>query len=85
MIKYELKKFLKTMSSITLVCFPIMIGLYLAADNFILAIYGIKWIQVIPILKIFLLLGVSQAMMYPAAWIFYFSRKNRFTFQMDNN
>lgn len=64
------KVFLKTINAIALLSFPIFFGLLVVADDFILAVYGQKWVQVIPILKILCVIGAFQSIQYANAWIF---------------
>lgn len=62
--------FLKSISTIALITFPLMIGFVIVADDFVLALYGSKWIEVIPILRILALVGLIESIVYADAWIF---------------
>jgi PST family polysaccharide transporter len=47
-----------------------MLGLFTVADTFILVVYGEKWSQVIPILKVFCIVGMVQSIVATTGWIF---------------
>ncbi|WP_407931253.1 lipopolysaccharide biosynthesis protein, partial [Ignavibacterium album] len=52
------------------ITFPMMIGLIAVADNFIHGIFGSKWAEVIPIIRILAFVGVLQTIANPAGWIY---------------
>lgn len=62
--------YLRSIALIALVTFPLMLGLLVVADHFILAIYGTAWAGVIPILRVFCILGLVQSISSTAGWIF---------------
>jgi O-antigen/teichoic acid export membrane protein len=62
--------YLRTISVIALITFPMMIGLFTVADSFVLALFGPKWIGVIPLLQIFALLGMVQSIGTTVGWIY---------------
>lgn len=62
--------YLEAMSGVAFVAFPLMMGLFIVADSFVLALYGEKWSQMIPIVKVFGLLGVIYSVAATAGWIF---------------
>jgi O-antigen/teichoic acid export membrane protein len=64
------KTYLKTIRSISLVTFPLMIGLMVMAKPFILSIYGEKWAGVIPILQVFCLIGMLQSIFTTVSLIY---------------
>lgn len=61
--------YLRSIAMIALITFPLMLGLLVVADHFILAIYGPAWAGVIPILRIFCILGMVQSIS-TGGWIF---------------
>jgi O-antigen/teichoic acid export membrane protein len=61
--------FLRSIAMIALVTFPLMSGLFVVADHFVLAIYGPLWSGVIPILRMFCILGMFQSIS-TGGWIF---------------
>ncbi len=52
---------LKTARAVGLVTFPTMLGLFVVAEPFVIVLLGEKWAEIIPILKIFSLLGMMQS------------------------
>jgi PST family polysaccharide transporter len=62
--------YLRSIAMIALLTFPMMLGLLVVSENFVLALYGRKWIAVIPILRIFCLLGMVQSIGATTGWIF---------------
>lgn len=50
--------YLRTVRAIALVTYPVLVGLFIVADSFILTIFGIGWIDIIPILQIFCIAGL---------------------------
>lgn len=62
--------YLRSTRSIALITFPVMTGLFVVANPFILSIYGAKWAGVIPILKILCLIGVVQSVGTTVGWIY---------------
>jgi len=57
-IKYH---YLNMIKHIALLSFPLMIGLSLVSKEFVLLVFGIKWIKMIPILAILSALGPLQS------------------------
>jgi PST family polysaccharide transporter len=62
--------YLRAIAMIALVTFPLMLGLFVVADHFILAVYGTAWAGVIPILRIFCVLGMAQSVSSTVGWIY---------------
>ena len=62
--------YLRSIAMMALVTFPLMLGLLVVADHFILTIYGNAWAYVIPILRIFCVLGMAQSISSTAGWIY---------------
>ncbi|MDO8727140.1 MAG: MOP flippase family protein [Candidatus Methanoperedens sp.] len=53
--------FLKSTKYIAFISFPMMLGLFALADEFILTIFGEKWSQVILLIKILSIVGLIQS------------------------
>ena len=62
--------YVKLCQATALITFPAMVGLFLVAEPFVLVFLGAAWIEVIPILKIFSLLGAAQSIMNTVGWIY---------------
>jgi PST family polysaccharide transporter len=62
--------YLSTISIIALITFPMMTGLLIVADSFVLALFGSKWADLIPILQVFCLLGMVQSIGTTVGWIY---------------
>ncbi|MCH8873330.1 MOP flippase family protein, partial [candidate division KSB1 bacterium] len=55
------KIYLRITHTIALVTFPMMIGLLTVSDHFVLAVFGNQWAGMIPILKVFCVVGMTQS------------------------
>ncbi len=62
--------YLRSVAMIALITFPMMLGLLVVADHFILAIFGTAWAGVIPILRVFCVLGMVQSVYSTIGWIY---------------
>lgn len=62
--------YLKTIGAIALVTMPMMTGLFVVADSFVLALLGPKWEDVIPVLRILCLVGITQSIVTTVGWIY---------------
>lgn len=62
--------YLQAVSAIALFTFPLMIGLLVVAKDFVLAIYGEKWIDLIRPLQILSLVGMYQSVGATVGWIY---------------
>jgi PST family polysaccharide transporter len=62
--------YLRAMRMITLVTFPMMAGLFVVAQPFVLTLLGPRWAEDIPILQILCVVGLSQALCNPTGWIY---------------
>ena len=62
--------YLEAISGVAFIAFPLMMGLFVVADSFVLALYGGKWTQMIPIVRVFCLLGVVYSVAATAGWIY---------------
>ena len=62
--------YLSAVAAIAFVCFPIMGGLLLLADPFVAAVFGEKWLPMVPIVKILCGVGALQCVSNPVGWIY---------------
>lgn len=62
--------YLRAIRSIALITFPMMVGLLVVADEFVLALLGPQWAEVIPILRWFTLVGLVQSIGTTVGWIY---------------
>jgi len=62
--------YLKTLSMIALISFPMMTGLLVTADSFVLALFGPQWAAVIPILRGLCVVGILQSIGTTVGWIY---------------
>lgn len=53
--------YLRTVGMIAFVTFPMMVGLWVVAEPFVLSVFGTKWISVVPLIKILALVGMAQS------------------------
>jgi PST family polysaccharide transporter len=62
--------YLKTIGAIALLTLPMMTGLFVVADSFVLALLGPKWEDVIPVLRVLCLVGITQSIGTTVGWIY---------------
>jgi PST family polysaccharide transporter len=62
--------YLKAVGAIALLAFPMMLGLLVVADHFVLALLGEKWAAVIPILRVFCIVGLLQSISTTTGWLY---------------
>lgn len=62
--------YLRLVSVIALISFPMMLGLLVVADVFILALIGEQWSEVIPLLRILCVVGLMQSIGHTVGWIY---------------
>ena len=62
--------YLKTVGAIALITLPMMTGLFVVADSFVLALLGPKWVSVVPVLRILCLVGIMQSLATTVGWIY---------------
>ena len=62
--------YLKSISVISLVTFPLTLGLLVVAPSFVLALFGEKWAGMIPLLQVFSVLGALQSIGTTVGWIY---------------
>ena len=58
--------YLRISRVIALVIFPIMLGLFVVVEPFVLTVFGPKWEDMVPILQVFCLLSLIQSINFPA-------------------
>lgn len=60
--KEKVKKiFLRMTRTVALITFPMMVGLAVIVEPFVIGVFGEQWIEMIPILRIFCFLGMIQS------------------------
>ena len=64
------KILLRALGVISLLVFPLMAGLFVVAQPFVLVVFGEKWSAMIPTLRILALVGAIQAMVDPTGWLY---------------
>lgn len=64
------KLYLRGCRDISFVMFPVMVGLIVTADDFITAVYGRRWVAVIPVIRILAIAGVGQCIGTTVGWIY---------------
>lgn len=64
------KIYKEAIQAIAFLTFPLMLGLFVVSESFILVVYGEKWRAVIPVLRIFCILGMAQSIISPVGWIY---------------
>jgi PST family polysaccharide transporter len=64
------KIYLRSIRAIALISFPLMMGLFVTADHFILTILGPQWGDVVPVLMILCYVGMVQSITITTGWLF---------------
>jgi O-antigen/teichoic acid export membrane protein len=62
--------YLRAIGLVSMLTFPIMVGLFVVAEPFVLAVYGDKWSDMIPLLQILTPVGAIQSMINPTGWLY---------------
>lgn len=62
--------YLQGVSLVALITFPMMLGLMVLTDHFVLALYGSQWTAVIPLLRILSFVGLLQSITTTTGWIY---------------
>lgn len=70
----------QTLRAISWLTFPIMVGLFIVADEFVPVIYGSKWLECIPIIRILAFAGVMHALISPIGSIYLSRGKSYYMF-----
>ncbi len=62
--------YLSAIAVVSLVTFPLTLGLLVVSRPFVLALFGDKWADMIPILQVFCLLAVLQSIGTTCGWLY---------------
>lgn len=62
--------FLAVMRAAAMLIFPMMLGLFVTVDAFVLTVFGPKWTELIPLLRILVLVGMLQSIAALAGSLF---------------
>lgn len=62
--------YLRAIGTVTLLAFPMMFGLFVVANPFVLTVYGPKWEEVTVLLQVLALVGAMQVLVNSTGWIF---------------
>ena len=62
--------YLRAIRTISLLTFPLMLGLLVTARPFVLVVLGEQWREVIPLLQVFCLAGVTRSVGTTVGWIY---------------
>ena len=62
--------YLQVTRGIALLTFPLMIGMLVVADNFILSVFGSQWMGAVPVLKLLCVSGLFQSIGTTVGWIY---------------
>ncbi len=62
--------YLRSVQAIALITFPLMIGLLVVSESFVLVVFGPKWIELVPILRIFCLAGLHESVNTTVGWLY---------------
>jgi len=74
--------YLKSISVISLITFPMMTGLFAVSDHFILALLGNEWAEAIPVFQIFCWVGLLQSIWTTVGWIYFSQGRTGLYFTM---
>lgn len=62
--------YLRATRTIGFISIPMMCGLMVVAESFVLALFGPKWEAVVPVLQVLCLIGIKQPVSSTTGWIF---------------
>ncbi len=62
--------YLRAIRTIALLTFPLMLGLMVTARPFVIVVLGEQWSEVIPLLQVFCLAGITQSVGTTVGWIY---------------
>ncbi|NLE44026.1 MAG: MOP flippase family protein, partial [Chloroflexi bacterium] len=62
--------YLRSISIVALITFPMMLGLLVVSESFVLALYGLQWKEIIPLLRMLSLVGLAQSIGTTTGWIY---------------
>lgn len=62
--------YLRAIRTISLLTFPLMLGLMVTARPFVIVVLGEQWAEVIPLLQVFCLAGVTMSVGTTVGWIY---------------
>ncbi len=62
--------YLRAIRTISLLTFPLMLGLLVTARPFVLVVMGEQWAEVVPLLQIFCLAGLTMSVGTTVGWIY---------------
>jgi len=68
--KRSQRLYLRAVAMTAFFAFPLMVGMSASANTFMRVVYGSKWEEAIPIVRIFGFIGALQAILSPVGWIF---------------
>jgi O-antigen/teichoic acid export membrane protein len=73
-IQYDTERvrraYLRAMRLISFLSFPLMLGLIVVAEPFVLGLLGSQWAGVIPLIQILAVVGMTQSLCNPTGWIY---------------
>jgi O-antigen/teichoic acid export membrane protein len=64
------RAYLRAVGIIALLSFPALAGLFVVAKPFVLALYGAKWVEVVPVLQILCVAGFMQPVASTVGWLY---------------
>jgi len=75
--------YLKAITTISLITFPMMLGLLSLAEEFIVVVFGPDWIEMLDVLRIFCILGMSQSVATTLGTIYLSTGNTRLMFKLN--
>lgn len=71
----------QSLSMIALLTFPLMAGLFVVSEHFVHAFFGTAWLEMIPLIKIFSILGMLQSIMATTGTLFFSQNRTDLVFK----
>jgi len=75
--------YLKAIATISLITFPMMFGLFSLAEDFITVVFGKDWLDMLDVLRIFCVLGMSQSVATTLGTIYLSTGNTRLMFKLN--
>ncbi|MBB5436364.1 PST family polysaccharide transporter/lipopolysaccharide exporter [Pedobacter sp. AK017] len=74
--------YLKIIDFLTFCNIPLLVGLFLMAENVVPLIYGPGWEPTVPLIKIFIFMGIFSCLVYPLSTVAYSTGKPNLLFYL---
>lgn len=64
------RAYLHALGAVSLMTFPVCIGIFLVADDLVTALLGTAWAPAVPVIRLFAVAGLVESTTFPMNWIY---------------